>query len=59
METRQMVTKSRLITDLKQLGVTAGMKVFVHSAMKQIGWIPGGAQALIEALHPIIFAQTS
>ena len=54
METRQMVTKSMLIADLKQLRVTPGMKVFVHSAMKQIGWIPGGAQALIEALQEVI-----
>ena len=56
METRQMVTKSRLITDLKQLGVSAGMKVFVHSSMKEIGWIPGGAQSIIEALQEVVTA---
>ena len=56
METRQMVTKSKLITDLIQLGVSPGMKVFVHSSMKEIGWIPGGAQSIIEALQEVVTA---
>ncbi len=54
MEVNQMVTKSDLIRDLKQLGVKPGMKVFVHSAMKQIGWVPGGAQAVIEAVQEVV-----
>ncbi|WP_214860666.1 aminoglycoside N(3)-acetyltransferase [Exiguobacterium sp. s161] len=54
METRNMVTKSQIKEALRELGVTPGMKLFVHTSLKQIGWIPGGVQALIEALQEVV-----
>lgn len=45
-----LVTKDMIKESIKQMGVTEGMALFVHSSLKQIGWIPGGAQTLITAL---------
>ncbi|MCY1691590.1 AAC(3) family N-acetyltransferase [Exiguobacterium sp. SL14] len=57
METRNMVTKSQIKEALRELGVTPGMKLFVHTSLKQIGWIPGGVQALIEALQEVVTSE--
>jgi aminoglycoside 3-N-acetyltransferase len=44
-------TLSVLAAELRGLGVEEGMTLIVHSAMSTIGWVPGGAQAIIEALQ--------
>ncbi len=44
-------TVSSLSADLRQLGVTLGMTLIVHSSLKAIvPWVIGGAQAVILAL---------
>jgi aminoglycoside 3-N-acetyltransferase len=43
-------TRASLATGLARLGVRPGDTLIVHVAMGQIGWICGGAVALIEAL---------
>lgn len=43
-------TKASLIDDLRLLGLTAGDGVFVHSSMKAMGPVIGGARAVVEAL---------
>jgi aminoglycoside 3-N-acetyltransferase len=44
-----------LTTDLRALGVTAGMTLIVHSSLKAIAnWVIGGAQAVILALEAAI-----
>ena len=43
-------TRDQLRKDLRELGVEPGMTLLVHSSLSSIGWINGGAIALIQAL---------
>lgn len=45
-----MVTKSQLVADLKKLGVSEGMDVMVHSSLRSIGEVAGGADTVVDAL---------
>lgn len=53
-QTRVPVTQSLLVSDLKKLGLEAGMTVIVHVSMKKIGWICGGAVTVIQSLQKIL-----
>ncbi|SFC68138.1 aminoglycoside 3-N-acetyltransferase [Streptomyces aidingensis] len=44
------VTRSRLVEDLRALGLAEGDTVMFHTAMSAIGYVPGGAQTVIDAL---------
>ncbi|WP_423820730.1 AAC(3) family N-acetyltransferase [Salinisphaera sp. SPP-AMP-43] len=55
--TQGPVTTSRLVADLRGLGVVPGQTLLVHCAMGALGWICGGSQAVIEALHEAVGAQ--
>jgi aminoglycoside 3-N-acetyltransferase len=50
------VTRSRLLADLLGLGVRPGGVLIVHARLSAVGWVPGGAdtvvQALLDALGP-------
>jgi aminoglycoside 3-N-acetyltransferase len=48
------VTKSRLISDLKKLGVSEGSTVMLHASVKAIGWIVGGPDVVIQALLEVL-----
>ena len=52
-KTEKPVTKKSLVKDLKQLNLE-GEVVIVHSALSKLGWVCGGAVALIEALQEVI-----
>lgn len=52
-KTKEPVTKKSLIKDLKALDLK-GETVIVHSALSKLGWVCGGAVALIEALQKVI-----
>lgn len=48
--TPRPVTTASLLSDLRSLGVSAGDVVIVHTKMSSLGWVAGGAQAVVEAL---------
>ncbi|MGG0188483.1 aminoglycoside N(3)-acetyltransferase [Bacillus rhizoplanae] len=43
-----------IANDLQKLGVTEGMTVIVHSSLSSIGWVSGGALAVVEALMEVV-----
>lgn len=43
-------TKASLVDDLTQLGVEPDSTVIVHTSLSALGWVAGGAQAVVEAL---------
>lgn len=47
-------TKESLVKNLINMGLKSGDTVIVHSSLSSVGWICGGAIALIEALMEVI-----
>lgn len=47
---RSPITEMRLRQDLADIGLEAGMTLIVHSSLKSIGWVVGGAPTVIRAL---------
>ena len=45
------VTRARIADDLRALGVRPGSVLLVHSSVSTLGWVCGGAQAVVEALR--------
>lgn len=43
-------TRDALAADLRRLGVPAGGTVLVHSSLSSLGWVCGGATAMVQAL---------
>ncbi len=47
-------TRQSVATDLKKLGIKAGMTLLVHSSLKSLGWVNGGPVAVIQALQDVL-----
>ncbi|MFC4411754.1 aminoglycoside N(3)-acetyltransferase [Chungangia koreensis] len=54
LETKNFQSKETIKNDLTELNIRPGDSLIVHSSMKSIGWLAGGAQAVIEALMETI-----
>ncbi len=52
-----LCSRQDLVQGLTQAGVRPGMCLVVHSAMKKLGWIPGGAQTLLDVLIELLGPQ--
>jgi len=48
--THTFQSKHTLQQQLHTLGIAAGDNIIVHASLKSMGWIAGGAQAVVEAL---------
>lgn len=48
------VTRERLAADLRRLGIAAGDVLFVHSSLKSLGFVQGGADAVLGALRDAV-----
>ncbi len=48
------VTPASMAGDLRALGVQPGMLLNVHSALSRLGWVVGGAQAVIQSLLDVL-----
>src|SRR5215831_4520548 len=44
------VTRSKLVGDLRDLGVRPGSVLMVHTRMSAIGWVVGAAETVVRAL---------
>lgn len=51
---RKIVIKADVIDALKRIGVKEGDDVIVHTSLKNLGYVCGGAQVIIEALTETI-----
>ncbi|NHN47687.1 AAC(3) family N-acetyltransferase [Halostella sp. JP-L12] len=48
------VTAERLAGDLRDLGLSAGDAVLVHSSLSSLGWVAGGAPTVVDALLSVV-----
>jgi aminoglycoside 3-N-acetyltransferase len=48
--TRSPVTRDSLLDGLKGLGIRPGDTLMVHSSLRSLGWVNGGAVAVVDAL---------
>jgi aminoglycoside 3-N-acetyltransferase len=49
-----IITRSQLVTELKELGIEAGQTVMLHASVKAIGWIVGGPDMVIQSLLDVL-----
>jgi aminoglycoside 3-N-acetyltransferase len=47
-------TRSSLAADLRELGLAPGCTVLVHCSLRSLGWVVGGAQAVVLALLDVL-----
>jgi len=48
------VTIDSMVTDLDALGIETGQTLLVHGSLSSLGWVCGGASAVIDALQRVV-----
>lgn len=56
-QSRPHVTRAALAADLARLGIAPGDTLFVHSSLKSLGYVEGGALAVVHALQDAVGPQ--
>lgn len=51
------ITYRSLVKDLRKLGIEPGICLLVHSSLSSLGWVCGGAVAVIQALEEVLGPQ--
>ncbi len=49
-----LVTKSKLMHDLRALGVRAGGVLMAHASVRAVGWVVGGPDVVLDALREVV-----
>jgi len=52
-----IITRTRLIRDLRALGLAEGQTVMLHASVKAIGWIVGGPDVVLDAILNVLTAE--
>jgi len=50
------VTREQLVHDLRSLGLGASQIVFVHSSLSALGYVPGGAETVVDVFGEVLGA---
>ena len=50
LSSKEPVTVSSMVQDIRRLGIRGGETVMVHTSMSRLGWVCGGAEAVVLAL---------
>ena len=53
-ERGDLITRARLVADLRAFGVRRGMMLMVHSSLSQIGHVAGGPDTVVDALLEVL-----
>lgn len=51
---RARVTRGDLVAGLREIGIGAGWRLQVHSSLSQLGYVEGGAEAVVDALLEVV-----
>ncbi|BAQ09285.1 aminoglycoside n3-acetyltransferase [Bacillus sp. OxB-1] len=57
LHTNSFQSKETLKNNLREMGIQSGDAIMVHSSLKSIGWVAGGAQAVVEALMETVTSE--
>ena len=51
---RPPVTRRRIVRDLHRLGIEPGQTLLLHASLRSLGWVVGGASAVVSALRAAV-----